>query len=57
MFRDDAVATDVIAQFRRTASKTKCAILAYCLMPDHAHLPVEGTTARADLRAFAKRAK
>ena len=33
------------------------AILAYCFMPDHFHLLVEGVTATADLRRFVKLAK
>jgi putative transposase len=56
-FCDGDVAAAVIAQFRRTAKKTEFALLAYCLMPDHAHLLVEGTSAAADLRSFAARAK
>jgi len=32
-------------------------MLAYCFMPDHLHLLVEGVTAAADLRRFVKLAK
>ena len=56
-FRDAAVAHLVLTQFRRTARASAFAILAYCLMPDHVHLLVEGTAADADLRRFVKRAK
>ncbi len=56
-FGNGDTAAAVIAQFRRTAKKTEFALLAYCLMPDHAHLLVEGATAAADLRGFAARAK
>lgn len=56
-FRDAQAAAWVITHFRRTARATGFALLAYCVMPDHAHLLVEGTTAAADLRRFAKRAK
>jgi REP-associated tyrosine transposase len=39
-------------QFRITAAEQRFAILAYCLMPDHVHLLVEGLTAESDLRRF-----
>jgi putative transposase len=62
--RDRLVAfkrADVVAlaldQFRRTATDEKFAILTYCLMPDHAHLLVEGCDRDSDLRRFAKMAK
>lgn len=32
-------------------------VLAYCVMPDHLHLLVEGQTERAALKAFVKLAK
>ena len=44
-------------QFRRTALLERFAILAYCLMPDHVHLLVEGLTDTSDLTRFAKMAK
>jgi len=56
-FEDAAAVALVLAQFRRTAHEWSFAILAYCFMPDHVHLLVEGTTARADLRRVAKRLK
>ena len=56
-FLDSTAATLVLMQYRRTARASAFAILAYCLMPDHLHLLVEGTTAVADLRRFIKRAK
>jgi putative transposase len=56
-FRDATIATHVVTQFRTTARELQFAILAYCLMPDHVHLLVEGTTTSADLRRFVKRAK
>jgi len=57
VFTDDEVVKTTLEQFRRTASIEKFAILAYCLMPDHAHLLVEGTEATSDLKRFAKMAK
>jgi REP element-mobilizing transposase RayT len=56
-FHDAHVVALVIAQIRRTACGSGFVILAYCVMPDHAHLLVEGTSASADLREFVKRAK
>src|SRR5687768_2062314 len=56
-FLDDSVAQSTIDQSLTTAQKESLAILAYCLMPDHIHLLVEGTTHHSDLRRFAKLAK
>jgi REP element-mobilizing transposase RayT len=56
-FVDDLTVGDTLVQFRRTAAENGFAIVAYCMMPDHAHLLVEGTTTSADLRRFAKLAK
>ena len=56
-FADPEVAAQTLEQFRRTATIERFEILAYCLMPDHAHLLVEGLTANSDLRRFAKMAK
>ena len=57
MFLDPATADATIAQILRTASEEHFSILAYCLMPDHVHLLVEGTTEHADVRRFAKMSK
>jgi putative transposase len=46
-----------VEQFRITARTEGFAILAYCLMPDHVHLLVEGISERSDFRRFAKLAK
>ena len=56
-FRDADIAPGVATQLRLTARELGFAILAYCLMPDHVHLLVEGTTDDADLRRFVKRLK
>ena len=44
-------------QFRRTATLEAFAILAYCLMPDHAHFLLEGLRESSDFRRFARLAK
>jgi putative transposase len=54
---DHEVAARTLEQFRRTAAIEQFAILAYCLMPDHVHLLVEGIAATSDLKRFAKMAK
>ena len=57
LIRTSDTARMVIRHFRRTARREAFAILAYCLMPDHVHLLVEGTAADSDLRRFVKGAK
>ena len=44
-------------QILRAAMRFEFAVLAYCLMPDHVHLLMEGRSERSDLRRFIKRAK
>jgi putative transposase len=39
------------------AKAEQFAVLAYCFMPDHVHLVIEGLTDTADLARFAKMAK
>ena len=56
-FTNPEIATGTLEQFRRTATIEQFAILAYCVMPDHVHLLVEGMTATSDLRRFAKMGK
>jgi REP element-mobilizing transposase RayT len=56
-FTNSEVAARTLVQFRRTAAIEQFAILAYCLMPDHAHLVVEGISETSDLERFAKMAK
>jgi REP element-mobilizing transposase RayT len=57
VFKDPRVAEQTLAQFRRTSTLERFAILAYCVMPDHAHLLVEGLNANSDFERFAKMAK
>jgi putative transposase len=56
-FREDDLARLVIGQIRRTARTFSFAILAYCVMPDHVHLLLQGRTAASDLRRFTKQFK
>ena len=56
-FRDAAVASETLAHFLRAAAAQSFEVLAYCLMPDHAHLLVGALGATSDLRRFVKTAK
>ena len=44
-------------QFLRTGNERDFALLAYCFMPDHLHILVEGTSDAADFRRFVGDAK
>lgn len=54
IFLNDGVAIETLAQFRITAAEDHFAILAYCLMPDHVHLLLEGLTAQSELIRFVR---
>jgi putative transposase len=47
----------VLSQFLRAAEREHMALLAYCFMPDHAHLLVEGQDEAAEGRRFIVLAK
>jgi putative transposase len=57
LFTADRVVTLVIEQFLRAAEDFAFTIIAYCFMPDHVHLVVEGTREDSDLKQFVSRAK
>jgi putative transposase len=57
VFTEPRFAEIMEVQFRRTARAHDFVVLAYCLMPDHVHLLIEGKTATADFKQFAKRVK
>jgi putative transposase len=52
-----ALVGDLTMTFRRTARQEQFTIPAYCFMPDHLHMLVEGQSDWADLRAFINNAK
>jgi len=56
-FVDSAIVALVREQIWRCAECFDFAVLAYCFMPDHLHLLIEGTTDGADLIAFVHQAK
>jgi len=47
----------VCEQFQRASREQAFAVIAYCFMPDHVHLLVEGERDDADLKRFANSAK
>jgi REP-associated tyrosine transposase len=47
----------VLNQILRAGAQYQFAVIAYCFMPDHVHLFVEGTREDADLKTFIARAK
>jgi REP element-mobilizing transposase RayT len=49
--------TLVVEQFRRASRECGFCIFVHCIMPDHAHLLVDGKRDESDCRAFIKRAK
>jgi len=54
----EAAAVDLVrGQFLRAADRHLFALLAYCFMPDHVHLLVEGAREDSDLKAFQSAAK
>jgi putative transposase len=57
LFTDAAVVDCVLSQFQHIATKEQFAIAAYCFMPDHVHLLVEGVSKHSDCLRFISRAK
>jgi putative transposase len=57
LFISDAPVQLVRSQILRAATEEPFAITAYCYMPDHLHLLVEGRTTTSDCKRFISRAK
>ena len=57
LFQDSAVADRAMSQIMRACDPCGIAIVAYCFMPDHLHMLVEGMRLDADGRRFFKLAK
>ena len=57
VFRDVAIVAQTLSHFLRAACDYGFQIPAYCFMPDHVHLLVEGTRGDADLQKFVSAAK
>lgn len=57
LFKNAELVDVIVGQILIAAKACAFEIIAYCFMPDHAHLVVEGSTESASLSAFAQRAK
>ena len=57
LFTSHEVIDSVFAQILRAASEQWFAVIAYCFMPDHLHLLVDGRSERCDCRHFVTAAK
>jgi putative transposase len=57
VFVCDEPVTLVLSQFLRAALETSVVLVAYCFMPDHVHLLVEGAAESADGKRFIALAK
>ena len=53
VFVDSGVVDESLSQISLAAGRHEFAIPAYCFMPDHLHLLVEGQSERSDLTKFA----
>jgi putative transposase len=53
LFTEASTVNLVLSHFLHTAAETDVAILAYCFMPDHTHLLVQGLDDSADVERFA----
>jgi putative transposase len=54
VFVDAEVVAAALEQILRSSTRYQFAVIAYCFMPDHLHLLVEGRADDADLIAFAR---
>jgi putative transposase len=57
LFVDATTVTLVLDQVLRAANETAFAVMAYCFMPDHVHLVIEGTRDDSDCLRFIKMSK
>jgi putative transposase len=57
LFITEAVVALVLSQISRAAVEAQFAVVAYCFMPDHVHLLIEGLAVSCDCRRFIVRAK
>jgi putative transposase len=57
LFTTHDVVDLVLTQIVRAATESQFAVIAYCFMPDHLHLLVEGTSDTSDCKSLIVRAK
>jgi len=51
-FADSGLVSEALRTLHKTAEQRNFHIWAYCFMPDHLHLLIEGKTENADMRKF-----
>ena len=54
LFTDGATVELVVQQLLRAANEQRFSVIAYCFMPDHLHLLIEGTSEDSDGKRFIK---
>jgi putative transposase len=54
LFADARLIAQVIVQLQQCSERYEFAVIAYCFMPDHLHLLVEGRSDRSDFREFVR---
>jgi putative transposase len=54
LFTDGAAVELVVKQLLRAANEQKFSVIAYCFMPDHLHVLIEGTSDDSDAKRFMK---
>ena len=57
LFTSEAHVNLVRTQIQRSANENAFAVIAYCFMPDHLHLLIEGTNPDSDCKKFIARSK
>jgi len=57
VFRSSDIVEPVLLQFLRACTATDVALIAYCFMPDHVHLLIEGKSETASVEECVIRAK
>jgi|SoiMethySBSTD1v2_1073268.scaffolds.fasta_scaffold1344325_2 putative transposase len=57
LFLESDAVVAVRSQIQRAANDQRFAVIAYCYMPDHVHMLVEGQADDSDCRQFVSRAK
>lgn len=57
IFRDSQLASTIVDSLKAHAASSHFLLHGWCLMPDHLHVLIEGTTENADLFAFTGRFK
>ena len=54
LFTDARLVAQVTVQLQQCSERYECAVIAYCFMPDHVHLLIEGRSERSDFQEFVR---